>query len=529
MVGGGGGAPPPPHPPPPHHTPYPSAAGQPEQFQLSFRIPKTDDPGCLYFDFQADYNHQASISAVLRPFPLKDEKLRSMKILENIKHLDQKSIRWVLLAIGLVTGLLVVILVLVNRGAARELGMTQPTNPQLSATLTATNPESISGSEEPPQNSSSEASTTATITATPAPPAWEGFPGPTTTAVTEIPPPMRGVELPPEVKVVLLLGTDTESPRVGRTDTIILALYNPRLAKASLLSIPRDLLVYLPGYEMDRINRAYPLGGIDLLSLALQYNFNLVPDNYLLVHLNDFVAFVDDLGGVDIYIPVGVADENSSIPAGQHHLTGPQALFYVHTRKESSDIDRNRRQHGMIRALTRTILRGGNLVQLPAWYAKYSKSVVTNFTLLDLLNYIPLALQFGDESRVQFMQIGWENVTSWRTSGGAAVLLPKPDHIQGLLADAIAFVSNPVPFNELANTLAAELTISPTPTMTPSQTATPTPTSTETATITPTQTPDLTQTALPSLTLTNTPMPSDISPSHSVTPTMEESSGTPSP
>lgn len=327
---------------------------------------------------------------------------------------------------------------------------------------------------------------------------------------------MRGIDLSPEVKVIVLLGTDTESPRVGRTDTIILAFYNPRLAKASLLSIPRDLLVYIPGHNMDRINQAYVRGGMELLSLTLEYNFNIVPDNWLLIHLNDFVAFIDDLGGVEITVPEN-APYRSSFPPGTYHFPGHAALWFIRERDQSSDIDRNRRQHEMIKAISQTILRGGNLVKLPVWYARYSNSVITNLTLIDLLSYIPLALQFGDQSRIQFAQIGWDNVTSWRTSTGAAVLLPKPDHVQQLLQNAIAFVSNPAPFSDLAQTLAAELTASPTVTTTPS----PTPTSTETPTLSPTVTPTstvtptLSPTAIPDLTQTLTPIETP----HPTTPT----------
>ena len=413
----------------------------------------------------------------------------------QIKNVLLKIIRWLYLIFGLGISLFLVVSALANQGSTQEPLSMEPNerNPtatipsSISATSTLASDQHIDTFDEPK---------TATPAYTPTPPAWEGFPGPMATAITEIPPPMRGVELPAEVSVTVLLGSDAESPLVGRTDTIILVFYNPRLAKASLLSIPRDLLVYIPGHNMDRINQAYLRGGMDLVSLTLEYNFNIVPDNWLLIHLNDFVAFVDDLGGIEISIPEN-APYSSSFPPGDYHFRGPAALWFIRERDQSSDIDRNRRQHEMIRALTRAILRGGNLVKLPMWYARYSNSVVTNFTLIDLLSYVPLALQFGDQSRVQYAQINWNNVDSWRTSGGAAVLLPKPDHVQHLLQNAIAFVSNPAPFSDLAQTLAAELTASPTPTMTPSPTSTPTPTATKTPTLTLTATPDLTQTTKP--------------------------------
>lgn len=424
----------------------------------------------------------------------------------------------ILLIAGLGIGIVLALLIGNNHSTASGLLPTPTQNhaPTTLHSLTTTSTRTKVPSSTPtPQNSP-------TPTPTNTLPVWGDFPGPTTTVVTPIPAPFQEVTLPPAVKVTLLLGTDTVAPYVGRTDTIILVLYNPTLAKASLLSIPRDLLVYLPGYDMDRINRAYPLGGIDLLASTLKYNFNVDIDRWALVHLSDFVAFIDDLGGIDIYVTQPISDAYSNIPAGNQHLSGHQALWYIRVREGSSDIDRNRRQQELLQALLQTILRGGNLVHLPAWYAKYSGSIVSNLTLNDLFAYIPLALQLGDQNRVQYAQIGWQDVTPWRTSGGASVLLPKRDSIQGLLESALLFVQNPSPYSELAQTLAAELTTSPTPTITPTPTPSPSATPTETPTLTPTETlsPTLTATATPDLSETTA------SPSPEPTPTMET---TPSP
>lgn len=315
----------------------------------------------------------------------------------------------------------------------------------------------------------------------------------------------------------LLLGTDTFNPVIGRTDTIILLFYNPQLAKASFLSIPRDLYVYIPGYGMNRINQAYPLGGIDTLLLTLEYNFNILVDNWMLIHINDFVAFVDDLGGVDISDPQYNIDEYDGNPPDYHHMQGHEALWYVRKREGSSDIDRNRRQQEMIRALMRKVLWGGNLVHLPAWYAKYNQSFRSNLNLIDLFNFIPLALNFGDQDRLKFDQISWDEVSSWRTSQGAAVLLPDQEAILWKLQYAMSFVLAPEPYKDLVRTLEAQLTASPIPTETPTTTPTLTPT------LTPSSTPTLEQSieATPS-DEAQTPTPSLTASSSGLTETPEQ-------
>ena len=426
--------------------------------------------------------------------------------------LSRKFIRWLILLILVVFGLLIIKFINKNSDnsvtALSDNSLTQ--SPMASMTPRTSNISPNDFIFQESELTRSEVNETPPMsTATPTPPTLETSLSPTITAVTEIPEPMNALKVPSDVRVSLLLGTDTESPYVGRTDTIILVFYNPKLAKASLLSIPRDLFVYIPGHNMDRINKAYPLGGIDLLQKTLKYNLDVEIDNWLLVHFNDFVNFINDLGGVDIYISQYIEDEYSSIPPGYHHLDGHQAFWYINTRKNSSDIDRSRRQHEMIKALAQALLRGGNLVHLPEWYAKYSKSIVTNLRLIDLISYIPLALQFGDQNRMQFDQIGWDDVTSWQTSAGASVLLPKRDSVLTKLENSLAFVLSPSDFSELATTLAAELTASPIPSNTATSTPSPSPTITETSTNTPTSTPSQNPTIVETSTnsMTETPEP----------------------
>ncbi|HEX7975015.1 MAG TPA: LCP family protein, partial [Anaerolineales bacterium] len=189
---------------------------------------------------------------------------------------------------------------------------------------------------------SAQPSLTPTLAPTPVP--WDGYPAPNATPLsTAVPPPAPKVSLPDGVQVLALLGTDSEAPYLGRTDTILLVFYNVHNGKASLLSVPRDLYVYIPGYTMDRINTAYVSGGIDLLFLTLEYNLGVRPNHWALAHLNDFSQFVDDLGGVTVQVPAPVVDPWCSVPAGKVHLSGYSALCYVRSRMGSSDFDRSRR------------------------------------------------------------------------------------------------------------------------------------------------------------------------------------------
>ena len=106
---------------------------------------------------------------------------------------------------------------------------------------------------------------------------------------------MEGITLSDEVQVWVLLGSDTEPPFTGRIQAIHLLLIHPRFSKASLISIPGNLYVYIPGFGMQRLNTAYALGGIETMLETLSYNFGLDVDRFVLAHPGDFQWLVDDL------------------------------------------------------------------------------------------------------------------------------------------------------------------------------------------------------------------------------------------
>lgn len=278
-----------------------------------------------------------------------------------------------------------------------------------------------------------------------APPLWDGFPGPAGTPVRPIPPPHEQVALHPDSQVVLLLGVDRESSAVGPSDTIILLFYNKNFSRASLVSLPRDLLVYVPGYDMQRINTAYELGGIDLLNLTLRYNFGLQATKWAVVHLDDFQKFVDDLGGVKIQDTYPVSDPWCQVAAGKTiQMSGYLTLCYVRSRMGNSDLDRNQRQQQVFGAILREVGRSTNLSRFPEFYERYAGSVKTNLTLDDMLVNTPLLLRLREDERVAYYHLSWDDVTPWQVPTTlASVLLVEPDRLDAILNKAQRFILSP--------------------------------------------------------------------------------------
>jgi polyisoprenyl-teichoic acid--peptidoglycan teichoic acid transferase len=330
-------------------------------------------------------------------------------------------------------------------------------------------------------------------------PVWEDFQPPSLDPATPIPPPMRGLTFADDVLVWVLLGSETEPPFIGSTTAVHLLFIHPRLSKASLVSIPGDLYVYIPGYTMQRLKTAYPIGGIETLRTTLEYNFGVSPSRFVLAHPGDFQWLIDDIGSIEVTVFYPIPQKCGGVRAGQVKMDGALALCYASFREGMDEMDRLRRQQQLMRVIFRKLTRDGNLIQLPLLYRSYEGWVKTNLSLDEVLGYIPLALRLADQDRISTYVIGWDETLLWKVpgQGQAQVFLPKGEAIKKLLQSAIDDIMSPQPLTNQVRTLEAQLTnahlgtrqieSSPTPSQTPSPMGTGTLTTmTPTPTITPT-------------------------------------------
>jgi LCP family protein required for cell wall assembly len=256
-----------------------------------------------------------------------------------------------------------------------------------------------------------------------------------------VPAPVDPLPIPESVDVLVLLGSDRTAPILGRTDTIILVFYQRQEGVTSLVSVPRDLLVYLPGKEMNRINTAYFFGGIDLLISTLEYNLGVRPHHWALAHLDDFSRFIDDLGGLDLSVSHPLLNDCGGIPTGDVHMDGAMALCYLRERRTSNDFIRSQRQLQALRAILDRLLTLDALSHLPEWHARYRDSVSTDLSLEDMLALAPLALKMGSATTHHY-QISYDQVNPWRVpETGAQVMLPDRQAIRALLQEAISVLA----------------------------------------------------------------------------------------
>lgn len=264
-----------------------------------------------------------------------------------------------------------------------------------------------------------------------------------------------------ETVTYLMLGSDIRSGTSFRTDSMIIVALRPRIGQISLISIPRDLWVYIPAWGMQRINTAYlhgeltryPGGGPGLIKDTLLYNLGIRIDHTALVDFNGFKRILDTLGGIEVPVACQFTDwrlidpnadqqnENNwsllSLGPGVLHMDGDLALWYARSRKKSSDFDRGRRQQEVLRALFSKFLQGNSLTKIPELYNELSSSIVTDLSLSSIMELAPFALTLNNAD-IRSYYIRPPLVFSWTTSQGAYVLSPSELALQDMLREAMS-------------------------------------------------------------------------------------------
>ncbi len=252
----------------------------------------------------------------------------------------------------------------------------------------------------------------------------------------------------------LLIGHDSESDGEQgggfRTDTIIVLSVNRTAGTVSMLSLPRDLYVYIPNWRMQRINVAWAHGGgstnfdagFATLRDTIYYNFGIQVHYYAVIDFSGFKMVIDTIGSVTIPVDCAIQDyrftgnydedeepifELTTIDVGLHEMDSTTALMYARSRRNSNDFDRGRRQQQLLRAIFSEARQGGWFGDIPSLYNQLSTIVQTNIPLEVALQIAPITLSLTpNQIESHFFQTGRET-NGWTSPSGAAVQLPTED------------------------------------------------------------------------------------------------------
>lgn len=241
--------------------------------------------------------------------------------------------------------------------------------------------------------------------------------------------PEKSVEMENNTINVLLLGSDARGDEIGRTDSIMFLSANVKTKKVSIISIPRDTRVEVPGVGLTKITHANVIGGKEQgVGTIVQTASNLleVPiNNYVVINFEGFKSLVDALGGVDIELPTAINDymQNIYLPAGSNHLDGEQALRLARVRYSLPDGDFGRQwyQYKLLAAIAEEALKAENISKLPQIYKIVSGELLeTNMTQVQMLALASKFTGFSSKN-IEYYQIPGKSLTAHDPLVGANV------------------------------------------------------------------------------------------------------------
>jgi LCP family protein required for cell wall assembly len=217
---------------------------------------------------------------------------------------------------------------------------------------------------------------------------------------------------------ILLMGVDRREDEPSRSDTIILVNIDPVAKTARMVSIPRDLRVFIPGKGVQKINAAYAMGDADksvagggpgLTMRTIEANFGINIDYYAEIDFSGFTKIVDTVGGVTLDVPYPIKDNEYPgpdnqymriyFPAGWQHMNGTQVLQYARTRHDDSDLWRSKRQQQILLALRQQAVSLNLIGKAPQLIQDFGNAVGTDLSPSQALQLARLSSEI-DQSNI---------------------------------------------------------------------------------------------------------------------------------
>jgi len=236
---------------------------------------------------------------------------------------------------------------------------------------------------------------------------------------------VTGLDTDPGVVWILALGSDArpgQSVLGSRADTIQLVGFNSQTGHATVIGIPRDSYVNIPGHGRDKINASMVYGGPQLTTRSVAGMMGIAPDYVFTTSFWGFSRMVWRTGGVRVWSRHSFQEPIARIHRGWNQVDGVEALVFVRQRKQlpGGDFDRSYNQgrfliDGLRQALSAT-RDPGSLEGLLLTFVRQTDIDVNPVELYRLAN----AVQRIEPGKVKQCVISG----STGYAGGASVVFP---------------------------------------------------------------------------------------------------------
>ena len=195
---------------------------------------------------------------------------------------------------------------------------------------------------------------------------------------------------------IMIMGVDQRADDVGRSDTLMVTMIDPKKNKAALLSVPRDTRVKIKGHGYDKINAAYAYGGHKLSESTVEGLLGVRIDHYIIINTHSFQRIIDALGGIDINVEKRMYYEDPwdddgglliDLQPGKQHMDGKTAVTYVRYRDEEGDIGRIERQQKFMKAVMEKLTSPAIITRLPSVIKEVMDSIETDLSFRQMLEF----------------------------------------------------------------------------------------------------------------------------------------------
>ena len=248
---------------------------------------------------------------------------------------------------------------------------------------------------------------------------------------------------------ILLIGQDARSKEGrARSDSMILVTLNKKTKTITMTSFLRDLYVKIPGKQDNKLNAAYPMGGMELLDETLAVNFGVEVDGNVEVNFSRFAEVIDLLGGVDMelradeasYINRKMGKEGvpSSLVEGMQTLNGKQALCYSRIRALDVDADfsRTNRQRKVLNSLIEKF-RDAKLTTLLGLLDDLLPMITTDMSNAEIIGYATDLFPMLSECTIVSQRVPADNSYKLATIRGMSCVVADMNAARQLVADTM--------------------------------------------------------------------------------------------